>query len=245
MSMAGRLERDMRADRRPSIWPLLAQEYLRIMRGRLAILIWALLTYSLVAVPFIMAKPAPEVLNAIATWLGPENVEEKLILFTWVDAAMNKFAVILGPVLAGGIIAEERARGTLDLLAAKPIAASEYFSVKLVAATAAFATFYLVTTIGALVTFPWRVAGFDAGDFIALSAVHLFAGLFAVSFSATMALSFERKLTGMLVSVAVLGTLVGLAFLGFIYPAYWILSNFNPFFHGIRSDRKHRRLWHR
>ena len=70
-------------------------------------------------------------------------------------------------------------------------------------------------------------------DFVALSAVHVFAGLFAVTFSATMAVYFKRKLTGMLVSVAVLGTLVGVAFLGFYYPAYRMVSYFNPFFDGI------------
>jgi hypothetical protein len=37
----------------------------------------------------------------------------------------------------------------------------------------------------------------------------------------------------MLVSVAILGTLVGLAFLGFIYPAFRTVSYFNPFFLGI------------
>jgi hypothetical protein len=33
-----------------------------------------------------------------------------------------------------------------------------------------------------------------------------------------MAVVFEQKLTGMLVSIMVLGTLVSLAFLGFYYP---------------------------
>lgn len=227
------MERDIGVCAMPSRWPFLAQEYLRIMRSRLAILIWAVLIYSVAVVPFLMARPAPEVLDAVATWLGPQAANEKLILFIWVDAAMNKLAVILGPVLAGGIIAEERSRGTLDLLAAKPIGASDYFTVKLAAAAAAFATFYIATAVAALATFPWRVARFDATAFVALSAVHLFAGVFAVTFSATMAVFFERKLTGMLVSVAVLGTLVGLAFLGFYYPDFRAWSNFNPFFHGF------------
>ena len=37
----------------------------------------------------------------------------------------------------------------------------------------------------------------------------------------------------MLVSVSVLGMLVGVAFLGFYYPAYRMVSYFNPFFDGI------------
>ncbi len=68
---------------------------------------------------------------------------------------------------------------------------------------------------------------------MALSTVHLFAALFAVTFSATIATVFRSKLTGMLVSVSVLGTLVGIAFLGFYYPAYWTISHLNPFFNGI------------
>jgi hypothetical protein len=35
------------------------------------------------------------------------------------------------------------------------------------------------------------------------------------------------------VSVTVLGTLVGFAFLGFIYPAYRGVSYLNPFFNGV------------
>ena len=48
-----------------------------------------------------------------------------------------------------------------------------------------------------------------------------------------MAVLTGRKLTGMLVSIAVLGTLVGLAFLGFYYPSYRWMSYFNPFFDGV------------
>lgn len=233
MSIAAGSARSARAYLSYRPWPFFAQEYLRIMRSRLAMLIWAMLLYALAALPFLIAKPPPEVLHALASWLGSESVQAKLILFMWVDAAMNKFAVILGPVLAGGIIAEERARGTLDLLVAKPISGGNYFTTKLAAAAAAFATFYGAACIAALLTFPWRIAGFDAADFVALSAVHVFAGLFAVTFSATMAVFFKRKLTGLLVSVAVLGTLVGAAFLGFYYPVYRTVSYFNPFFDGI------------
>ena len=217
----------------PGLWPFFVQEYRRIMRTRLAVLIWAVLLYTVAAVPFLMAKPPPEVLHSVESWLGPDAVEAKLILFVWVDAAMNKLSVILGPLLAGGIIAEERALGTLDLLAAKPIRAADYFTVKVFAAAAALLTFYATVSAGALLSFPWRVAGFATGDFVVLSGVHLFAALFGVTFSATMAVSFQRRLTAMLVSIAVLGTLVGLAFLGFIYPAYRTVSYLNPFFLGI------------
>jgi ABC-2 type transport system permease protein len=221
------------ADLSYRLWPFLTQEYLRIMRSRLALLIWAILLYTLAALPFLMAKPPPELLHFIADWLGPEAAEAKLMLFMWVDAAMNKLAVILGPALAGGIIVDERSRGTLDLLAAKPIRAEDYFTVKLGAAAGALATFYVTACLGAMLTFPWRVPGFDTRNFVALSVVHLFAAVFAATLSATVATFFSRKLTGLLVSISVLGLLVGVAFLGFYYPAYRAVSYLNPFFDGI------------
>ena len=227
------LDRTDRSSPAAALLPFFREEYLRIMRGRLAILIWAMMLYALVAIPFLMQKPQPELVQAIEAWLGAEAIPSKLVLFIWVDGAMNKFAFILGPVLAGGIIVEERARGLLDLLASKPIRAADYFTVKLAAAGAAFATFYAAGVLGALPIFSWCVPGFDAGDFLALGAVHLFAALFAVAFSGTTAVVIGRKLPAMMVSLTVLGTLVGFAFLGFIDPAYRGVSYLNPFFNGI------------
>src|SRR5215207_810651 len=132
-----------RYDAATTLWLFFVQEFLRIMRGRLARLILALMIYALIMVPFIMEKPPAELLHALASWLGPSEIETKLILFAWIDASMNKFAVILGPVLAGGIIVDERSRGMLDVLMAKPIRAADYFTVKLAASSAAFASFYL------------------------------------------------------------------------------------------------------
>jgi ABC-2 type transport system permease protein len=209
------------------------QEYLRIMRGRLAKLITAVMLYTLIAVPFIMERPPKELLDFLAAWLGGAGIQSKLILFVWTDAAMNKSAVILGPVLAGGIIVDEMARGTLDLLLSKPLKAGDYFIIKLAASGAAFSTFYLAAMLGALATFPWRVPGFNTVDFLALSVVYLFAALFAVAFAGTMAVVFERKLAGMLVSIMVLGMLVSLAFLGFYYPEMRTVSYLNPFFSGV------------
>ena len=216
-----------------TLWPFFVQEFLRIMRGRLARLILALIIYSLIMVPFIMEKPPAELLHALASWLGPSEIQTKFILFAWIDASMNKFAVILGPVLAGGIIVDERSRGILDVLMAKPIRAVDYFTIKLAASSAAFASFYLFGGVGALCTFPWRLKGFVVSDFLALSAVHFFAAIFAATFAGTIALFFRRKLTGLLVSIAILGILVGFSPLGFINPVYLTISYLNPFFHGI------------
>jgi hypothetical protein len=121
----------------------------------------------------------------------------------------------------------------LDVLTAKPIRAVDYFTVKLAASSAAFASFYLFGVVGALCSFPWRLKGFVVSDFLALSAVHFFAAIFAATFAGTIALFFKRKLTGLLVSIIVLGTLVGSSWLGFINPAYLTISYFNPFFQGI------------
>jgi len=94
------------------------QEYLRIMRGRLAKLIAAVMLCMVLAIPFIMERPPKELVKFLADWLGAEDFQRKLVLFVWVDASMNKLAVILGTVLAGGIIVDEKSRGTLDLLTA-------------------------------------------------------------------------------------------------------------------------------
>jgi ABC-type transport system involved in multi-copper enzyme maturation permease subunit len=215
------------------LWLFFVQDYLRIMRGRVAALVWAMIVYAVLAVPFILNGPQEEIVRALATWLGGEGIGSKLVLFIWVDATMNKLAIILGPVLAGGIIVEERARGSYDLLLSKPIAAGDYFTGRLAAASAALATFYLGAVVGALATFPWRVGGFDPGDFLALSVVHLFAALFSVTFAAMAAVLFGNRFTATLVSIIVIGVLVRLAFLGFYYPALRGPSYLNPFFNGV------------
>jgi ABC-2 type transport system permease protein len=201
------------------------------MHGRLAKLIWAMMIYAVVATPIMMANPPPEVVHAIAAWLGSEDIEAKVTLFIWVDAAMNKLAMMLGPVLAGGIMVDECSRRFLDLVASKPISAEDYFLIKLAAALAAFIT-YTAGALGALILFPFTMNSFSIRDFVALSAVHIFAGLFGVAFSATIAVLVGRKLPGMLLSFAVLGSLVGLSFLGFIYPSLRWISYLNPYFEG-------------
>jgi hypothetical protein len=214
-------------------WPFFVQEYLRLMRGRSAILLWLLLVYTVLVVPWAMTGPQEEIVRALGSWLGEEALGSKLIFFIWIDATMNKTGVILGIVLAGGILVDERARGTSDLYRSKPIGVGDYFTIKLLASCAALATFYLGAAAGALLTFPWRIGFFDPADFVVLSVVHLFAAIFAATFSGTAAVWCGNRLTGMLVSIVVLGTLVGLAFLGFYYPDLWAWSHLNPFFVGV------------
>jgi ABC-2 type transport system permease protein len=156
-----------------------------------------------------------------------------LIDFVWIDATMNKTSMILGVVLAGGILVDEQARRSADLYLAKPVTPADYFTLKLVASWAALATFYLAAAAGALLTFPWRVGAFDTRDFVVLSTVHLFAALFSATFAGTMAVWCGHRLTGILVSLVILSTLVGLAFLGFYYPDLWAWSQLNPYFQGV------------
>jgi ABC-type transport system involved in multi-copper enzyme maturation permease subunit len=171
--------------------------------------------------------------SALGSKLGEEALVSKLIFFIWIDATMNKTGVILGAVLAGGILVAERASGTADLYLSKPISPGDYFTVKLAASCAALATFYLGAATAALVTFQWRIGALEATDFVVLSTVHLFAALFTSTFSGTVAVWTGSRTTGMLVSLVVLGSLAGLAFLGFYYPEYWTWSHLNPLFIGV------------
>jgi len=216
-----------------ALFPFFVQEYLRVLRSRTAKLAAAMVVYAVIVIPVLMARPPEEMLRGMASWLGAEGARDKLFLFIWTDGAMNKFSAIMGTVLAGGIIVDERARGTLDLLAAKPVRGADYFTVKLAAAAATLATLYVGGVLLGLITFPWRVSGFRAGDFLALSAVHLFAAVFATTLAGVMAVYFKSKLTGMLVSVLLLFMLVGTAFIGFYWPVLRAASYVNPYYHGV------------
>ncbi len=214
-------------------WPFFREELLRVLRGRTMKLVAAMMLYAVLATAFLMQRPPAEMVRSVELWFGPGHVHQKLLGFIWTDAAMNKLAVLFGTVLAGGIIVDERARGSWDVLASKPVTVADYFTVRLLAATAAFASAYVVAVLLGVVWFSLQVPGFDAASFLALSAVHLFAACFAVGFAGLMAVTFRRKLTAMLASILVLLTLVGLSFVGFYWPAQRAALAINPFFHGV------------
>lgn len=215
-------------------WLLLAADYRRIMGSRVAWLLWGFIVYTVLMIPFILNGPQEEITRILASWIGHDATGGNIILFIWIDAAMNKLAIIMGAILGGGIIADEKARGSFDILLSKPMAAGDYFVAKLGAAVAAMATFYICADLLALATFPWRVEGFPLIDFVMLSSVHLFAALFSVIFAAMAAAVLGNRLAAMLTSIVVIGMLVGLTFLGFTYPAMLWLANANPFFHGVK-----------
>lgn len=217
----------------PARAPLFRVELSRALRGRTMKLLAPLLLYSVVATTFLMQRPPAEMVASVAGWFGGEQVESKLLLFIWTDGAMNKLAVVFGTVLAGGIISDERRRGSWDVIASKPITAAHYFTVRVAAAAAAYGIVYLVATgLGALL-FPFTLPTLDVGAFLAVSGVHFFAATFAVCFAGLMAVTFSRKLTAMLTSVGVLFTLVGFAFVGFYWPALTPVTYLNPFSHGV------------
>lgn len=215
-------------------WLLARAEYGRIMHSRVAWLLWGIVVYVVLVIPFILNGPQEEFMRLFANFIGHDALGGKVVLFIWIDAAMNKLAIIMGAILAGGIIADEKARGSFDLLLSKPVRAADYFVAKLAAAWGAMASFYIVACLLALATFPWQVEGFPAADFAVLSCVHLFAALFSVSFAAMMAAITGNRLVAMLTSVVVVGMLVGFAFLGFYFPALATVANLNPFFHGVK-----------
>lgn len=213
---------------------LVGVEYRRIMASRVAWLLWALMIYTVLVIPFILTGPQEEFTRLLAGWIGHDALGGKIILFIWIDAAMNKLSIIMGAVLGGGIIADEKARGSFDILLAKPVSAAGYFLAKWAAALLALASFYIGGCLLALFTFPFTVAGFPAADFAALSATHLFAALFSAGFAAMMAAITGNRLVAMLTSVVVIGLLVGFAFVGFYFPAFAWAASLNPFFHGVK-----------
>jgi ABC-2 type transport system permease protein len=219
--------------RPPTLWGFVGQEYQRLMRSRVATVIIVMLAYTLIMLPFVLANPQPAIGEALAKWFGSDRITSKVIIFFWTDGAMSKFAAVMGPILAGGIMIDERSRNLLDVLLSKPVRPEDYFLAKLTAAWAAMATFYGGAVAIAALTFPMRLPGFVLHDFLALCAMHGFAVLFAITFSAWMAVTFNRKLTALMVSFLVLSMLVAFSFMGFYYPPLRLPMYLNPFYHGV------------
>ncbi len=213
-------------------WAFLAHETLAVARSRRVKLIVGLLIYTLVAAPFLLVTPPPEVAEAVEAFFG-DGSTFTVFVFIWFDLAMNKLAVFSGAILAGGIVTDERTAGRLDLLLAKPIRRSHYFLAKLGAALIVMAGLYAILSLAATVTFLYRVEGFRPGAFLAMAAVHLFAPLFAASFAASLAVCFRRKITAIVVSILALSLLVGFAFIGFYIPSLYAVGTINPFFHAV------------
>ncbi|MBL8203649.1 MAG: ABC transporter permease [Blastocatellia bacterium] len=211
----------------------LRQEFLRVLKSRPAALVIAAVVYSMVALPFLLAKPHEEILVALQNWFGASHLDFRLFLFVWFDMVMNKISILIGAVLASGIITDERSKGLLDLYLSKPLSPRRYFLMKLAAVLAVVLVIYGAAMLVGTIRFSASVKGFDTGVFLLLASVHLLVALFSAVFAATLAVFFRHKLSAMLTTVVVLSILVGCAFLGFYDPRFQTISLLNPFYHAI------------
>jgi ABC-2 type transport system permease protein len=209
------------------------EEFFRAMKSRQAALIIAAMIYSMIAMPFLLAKPHEELLTGIRSWFGESQLDLRFFLFVWFDLVMNKITVLCGAVLASGIITDERSKGMLDIFLSKPVTPRRYFLVKLAAAAAVVVVIYIVAVLVGVARFSQSVKGFDVRIFLLLASVHMLVAVYAVVFAGTMAVFFRHKLAAMLATIMVLSILVGMAFLGFYDPRFQTASVLNPFYQAV------------
>jgi ABC-type transport system involved in multi-copper enzyme maturation permease subunit len=209
------------------------EEFFRVLKSRQSALVIASVIYALVAMPYLLAKPHEELLIALRNWFGASMLDLRFFLFVWFDLVMNKIAVLIGVVLAAGIITDERSKGMLDVFLSKPLSPRRYFLLKLAAAIAVVTVIYMAAAIVSVIRFSNSVKGFDAKIFLLLASLHMMVAVFSVVFAGAMAVCFKHKLTAMLATIMVLFLLVGCAFLGFYDPRFQTLSLFNPFYHAV------------
>jgi ABC-2 type transport system permease protein len=209
------------------------EEFFRVLKSRQSALVIGSVIYSMVALPFLLAKPHEEILIALRSWFGESRLDLRFFLFVWFDLVMNKISVLIGAVLAAGIITDERSKGMLDIFLAKPVSPRRYFLVKLMAASAVVIVIYLSAVLVGAIRFSYAVRGFDVGIFLLLASVHMLVAVYSVVFAGTMAVFFRHKLTAMLTTVMLLSIFVGCAFLGFYDPRFRMPSLLNPFYHAV------------
>jgi len=213
-------------------WTFFRRECWTLFRSRKSQLMGLILIYMLAAVPFLLQNPPPEIVRAIESWFNNSSTFV-IFMFIWIDLALNKTIVLLGALLSAGIMIEERTRNILGLYLSKPIAPETYFASKTVAAMLVFAWWYALIAVVATLTLPFRIPGFSEPVFLSLSLIHMLAGTFAVALSATIAQSFEKRLSAFLGSMLAIMLLVGVAFVPFYDRDLWIVGALNPFYHAI------------
>jgi ABC-2 type transport system permease protein len=213
-------------------WPFFRREFWTLLKSRKSQTMGLLLLYTLAAVPFLLQNPPPEVAEAIASWFNNGSTFV-IFLFVWIDLALNKTMILLGALLSSGIMVDERARNILTLYLSKPIRPESYFASKVLAAILVFTWWYLVTACVAVLTLPYRIPGFHAPTFLAVSSIHLMAGTFTVGLSAVISQSFEKRFSALLASMLTIMLLAGVAFVPFYDRDLWLLGALNPFFHAI------------
>jgi ABC-2 type transport system permease protein len=188
----------------------------------------ALYLGALLSAPKLLEKPPPHLLAAAQSWFGGDD-PFALFMYVWTDLAMNKLAVLTGIALGAGVLVEERADRSLVLSLSKPITPAGLYVLRLGSAAAVAAGLYLITQLAGLGLFSAQIEGFRPGAFLISGLVHIWAPIFATTLSALCAVATGRQLGAALVSVLVLFSLVGGAFLGVYNPAWAHVLAWNPF----------------
>ena len=202
-------------------------DYRATMKERKTWLAAAMLLYAVVAIPVVLERPPDHVREAIGAWFG--NPDPFVVfMFIWIDLAMNKSIAFLPVVLASGILLRERDTGVLAVLGAKPISMSRYFVIRTTSACAAMFTLYAGAQLLGALWFSLKIPSFRAGPFLAAMSLHSLGGIWATAFAAMIAVAVRRRVVAALVSIAVLGLLVGLALVGYYQPAWQTLTQANP-----------------
>lgn len=206
------------------------------LRARLAerkvLFLAAFFALSVLAAPGLLQKPPPHLLAAIQDWFGA-NARFGLFLYLWTDLAMNKAAVISGATLGSGVVVHEAARRSLGLWLSRPITPAGFYALRAGSAAAVAAGLYLGAQAVALPWFSHAIPDFRVIPFLLSGLVHVGVVVWSVLVSAAIAVACQRQLAGALLSVLLLFSLVGAAFVGVYNPAWAGFAAFNPFTQGI------------
>lgn len=194
----------------------------------------AIYVYTLLAVPLLLLNPPPHVAAAMSAFFGDQD-PFTFFMYVWTDLAMNKVVAMLGVVLAAGVVLRERDTRVLPIFASKPISMPRYFAVRATSACLVTAVLYITTQLIAVPVFMARVPGFRPGEFLAAGLLHVWAAMFATALAATLTVIVGRRGPGLLLSLIVIMTLVGMAFLGFYNPAWRSVALLNPFALGVEA----------
>lgn len=202
-------------------------DYRATMKERKTWIAAAMLLYAIVAIPVVLERPPEHVREVIAVWFGNPD-PFVLFMYLWIDLTMNKVVAFLPIVLASSILLRERDTGVLAVLGAKPLSMSRYFVLRTTSVCAVMLTLYIATLVLGALWFSVKIPAFQVGPFVAAMALHSFGGIWATAFVAMIAVAVRRRLVAALISIGILGLLVGLALVGYYQPAWKTLTMANP-----------------
>lgn len=206
---------------------LLYLDYRSALREKKTWLSLGLVLYAVLAMPLVAHEPPPHVRAAIESFFGAAD-PLAVFLYVWIDLAMNKLVAFIPVVLASGVLLTERDTGVLAVLAAKPLTLSRYFLVRATTACLVMLSLHASATLLGVLWFPLHVEGFEARAFLLAMSLHALVGVFATALVAALAMALKKRVTTALVSLTVLGLLVGMALIGFYQPELRTLSYLNP-----------------